>query len=253
MIHIDLSGKVFLVTGSSRGLGAETLAVLCQAGAAGAINYPDDAEGQNRRDAEQVLRRIEAAGGKARLYAADVSDPAQVERMMQKIVADHGWLDGVVNNAGILRDRTVAKMSLQEWQSVIDVNLTGTFYGCKYAAAVLRDGGRIVNMSSISGSAGWFGQGNYAATKAGVVGLTKVLARELAKRRITANAVAPGLVETDMFRQIPQERREQMLGHIPLGRYGQPSDVANAILFLCSSLADYITGQVLHVNGGWYV
>lgn len=253
MIQIDLSGKVFLVTGSSRGLGAETLAVLCQAGATGAINYLDDADGQNGRDAQQWLRQIETAGGKAALYAADVSDAEQVERMMQKIIADHGRLDGVVNNAGILRDRTVAKMSLQEWQSVIDVNLTGTFYVCKYAAAVLSDGGRIVNVSSISGSAGWFGQGNYAATKAGVVGLTKVLARELAKRRITANAIAPGLIETDMFREIPQERREQMLKQIPLARYGQPADVANAILFLCSPLADYITGQVLHINGGWYV
>ena len=253
MIQIDLSGKVFLVTGSSRGLGAETLAVLCQAGATGAINYLDDVEGENRRDAEKVLARIEAAGGEAALYAADVSDATQVEGMMEGIVADHGRLDGVVNNAGILRDRTVAKMSQEEWQAVIDVNLTGTFHGCKYGSAVLSDGGRIVNVSSISGSAGWFGQGNYAATKAGVVGLTKVLARELARRRITANAVAPGLVETEMFQQIPQERREQFLAQIPLSRFGQPVDVANAILFLCSPLSEYVTGQVVHVNGGWYV
>lgn len=253
MIETNLSGKVFLVTGASRGLGAETMLRLCQAGAVGAVNYVADPDEQNRRDAEEVLERITAGGGEARLYQANISDAGQVEEMVGQILADHGRLDGVVNNAGILRDRTVRKMTGEEWQSVIDINLTGTFHVCKYAAEVMVDGGRIVNISSISGVLGPFGQANYAASKAGVIALTKVLSRELARRQITVNAVAPGLIETDMYRQIKEEARQQMLGQIPLGRVGQPTDIANTVLFLCSDLAAYITGQVIHVNGGWYM
>ena len=253
MIEIHLSGKVFLVTGASRGLGAETMLRLCRAGAVGAVNYVADPDERNRRDAEEVLNRITASGGQARLYQADVSDAGQVEEMVGQILADHGRLDGVVNNAGIIRDRTVRKMTSQEWQSIIDINLTGTFHVCKYAAEVMAEGGRIVNISSISGVVGLFGQANYAASKAGVIALTKVLARELARKQITVNAVAPGLIETDMSRQIPEEVQQRMLGQIPLGRVGQPADVADTVLFLCSDLAAYITGQVIHVNGGWYM
>ncbi len=253
MIEIHLSEKVFLVTGASRGLGAETMLRLCQAGAVGAVNYVADPDERNRRDAEEVLKRITASGGRARLYQADVSDAGQVEEMVGQILADHGRLDGIVNNAGIIRDRTARKMTGQEWQSVIDINLTGTFHVCKYAAEVMSEGGRIVNISSISGVLGLFGQANYAASKAGVIALTKVLARELARKQITVNAVAPGLIETDMFRQIPEEAQQRMLGQIPLGRVGQPANVADTVLFLCSDLAAYITGQVIHVNGGWYM
>lgn len=253
MISIDLSGKVFLVTGGSRGLGAKTVSTLAQAGAYGAINYLDDPEGANRKDAEGVLEAIRAAGGEGGLYAANVADSGQVKEMIQAVMAQKGRLDGLVNNAGILRDRTVKKMSEGEWQSVIDVNLTGAFHAAKYAAEVLADDGRIVNLSSISGVIGFFGQANYAAAKGGLISLTKVLARELAKRRITVNAIAPGLIETKMFLEIPAEQREKMLELIPLARFGQPEDIAGAILYLCSSLAKYVTGQVLHVNGGWYV
>jgi 3-oxoacyl-[acyl-carrier protein] reductase len=253
MVNIDLAGKVYLVTGSSRGLGACTAQRLSLAGAAVAINYLADPEGRNRCDAEAVAATIAAAGGKTRLYAANVAQAGEVEAMVKQVAADFGRLDGLVNNAGIIRDRTARKMSPEEWQGVLDVNLSGPFYCAKYASDVMADGGRIVNLSSISGVTGFFGQANYAASKSGVIGLTKVLSRELAKRRITVNAVAPGVVETDMGRAIPEEVRKGMLTQIPLGRFGEPEDIANTILFLCSDLAAYITGQVVHVSGGWYV
>ena len=163
-----------------------------------------------------------------------------------------GAVDVVVNNAGILRDRTVKKMAEDEWQAVIDTNLTGVFHVCQAAAERLADGGRIVNMASISAAIGFFGQANYVAAKSGVVGLTKVLSRELARRGITVNAVAPGVVLTEMGKSIPEEVRAEMLKQIPLERFGEPSDISNAILFLCSDLAAYITGQTIHVNGGWW-
>ena len=253
MMTIDLSGKVFLVTGGSRGLGACTARTLAKAGASVAINYVADERGTNRSDAEGVAAAIEAGGGVARLYAADVSKAAEVEAMVRAVVADLGRLDGLINNAGIIRDRSIRKMTEEEWQSVLAVNLTGPFNCAKYAADVMADGGRIVSLSSISGVTGFFGQANYAASKSGVIGLTKVLARELAKRKITVNAVAPGVVETDMGKSIPEDVRKGMITQIPLGRFGETEDIANTILFLCSDLAAYITGQVIHVSGGWYV
>jgi len=162
-----------------------------------------------------------------------------------------GSLDILVNNAAILRDKTMKRMEIDEWQDVIDTNLTGVFRMCKSAQSAMNDGGRIVNMASISALVGFFGQSNYAASKAGVIALTKVLSKELASRQITVNAVAPGVVLTEMGQSIPEASRHQMLTQIPLGRFGAPGDIANAILFLCSPLADYITGQTLHVNGGW--
>jgi 3-oxoacyl-[acyl-carrier protein] reductase len=158
----------------------------------------------------------------------------------------------VVNNAGITRDRTVQKMSPQEWQQVIDTNLTGVFNVCQQAALRLTDGGRIVSLSSIAAVMGSFGQANYASAKAGVISLTKVLSRELAKRRITVNAVAPGVVLTEMGKSIPDDVQRQMLEQIPLGRFGEPSEVASVVLFLCSDLSSYVTGQTIHVNGGWW-
>jgi 3-oxoacyl-[acyl-carrier protein] reductase len=182
---------------------------------------------------------------------ADVRDPKAVEIMFDRTVDHFGSLHIVVNNAGIIRDRTIKKMSSEEWLAVIDTNLTGTFNVCREAATRLHDGGRIVNLSSISGVTGFFGQSNYAASKAGIIGLTRVLCRELAKHRITVNAVAPGLVLTEMGLAIPHEMRTGMLKSIPLGRFGEPEEIAGVILFLCSDLASYITGQVIHVNGGW--
>jgi 3-oxoacyl-[acyl-carrier protein] reductase len=248
MITIDLSGKTALVTGGGQGLGAGTSAALARAGAAVAINYFSDPEGLNRKRAEETAARLD---GRTILVEADVRDPHAVARMFDETLARFGRLDILVNNAAIIRDRTIKKMSQEEWDSVIATNLTGTFQTCREAAAKLADGGRIVNLASVSGVVGFFGQANYAASKAGVIGLTKVVSKELAKRRITVNAVAPGVVLTEMGKTIPEEVRAEMLKAIPFGRFGEPEEVANAVLFLCSDLAAYITGQVLHVNGGW--
>jgi len=183
---------------------------------------------------------------------ADVSDSQQVDAMMAEIRERFGRLDVVVNNAAVVRDRTVRKMTDEEWRTVIDTDLTGVFNVCRAASAIMADGGRIVNLASISGVVGLFGQANYAAAKAGVMALTKVLARELASRRINVNAVAPGVVLTEMGKTIPEEVRARMLAEIPLKRFGEPEEIAQAILFLASDLASYITGQTIHVNGGWW-
>ena len=248
MTQIDLSGKTAIVTGGGQGLGAATAETLALAGANVAINYFNDSAGINRTRAQEMASRL---GSGAAAVEADVRDGAAVKRMFDQVLDRFGKLDIVVNNAGILRDRTIKKMSSEEWQSVIDTNLTGVFSVCKVATEALVDGGRIVNFSSISGVMGFFGQGNYAAAKAGVIALTKVLSRELAKRKITVNAVAPGVVLTEMGRTIPEEVRAEMLKQVPLGRFAEPQEIANVVLFLCSDLASYITGQVIHANGGW--
>lgn len=250
MISIDLKGKTALVTGAGQGLGAATAEALARAGAKVVVNYFNDADGVNRRRAEQTAAAI---GSAAAAMEADVRDPAALAAMFDAISGRFGSLDIVVNNAAILRDRSVKKMSEEEWRQVIDTDLTGVFNVCRLAAERLAEGGRIVNMSSISAFEGFFGQANYAAAKAGVAALTRVLARELARRRITVNAVAPGVVLTEMGRSIPEEVRAQMLQSIPLGRFGEPSEIAGVILFLCSDLASYLTGQVIHASGGWWV
>lgn len=248
MISLDLSGKTAIVTGGSQGVGAATAALLHRAGANVVVNYFADDQDANRRNAEAV---VAAFGDSGAIAAGDVRSLDDVRRVFDKAVARFGGVDILVNNAGILRDRTIAKMTGDEWQSVIDTNLTGVFHGGKAAVERLRDGGRIVNLASISAILGTFGQANYVAAKAGVIGLTKVLSRELARRNITVNAVAPGVVLTEMGLSIPDAARVQMLPQIPLGRFAEADDVAGAILLLCSDLAAYITGQVLHVNGGW--
>lgn len=249
MLPLDLAGRTALITGGGQGLGLAAAQLLHRAGAAVVINYFDDPDGMNR---PKALAAAEALGPRAHALAADVRHAEQVRDLIRQIIDRVGRLDIVVNNAAIIRDRTVRNMSLDEWQSVIDTNLSGVFHVCQAAAPLMSDGGRIVNMASISGQIGLFGQANYAAAKAGVVGLTKVLSRELASRNITVNAVAPGLALTEMGRSIPESIRATMLAQIPLRRFAEPEEIAQVVLFLCSDLASYVTGQTLHVNGGWW-
>jgi 3-oxoacyl-[acyl-carrier protein] reductase len=249
MIPLSLDGKVAIVTGGSQGLGEATIRKLHAAGSRVVINYFPDSEGINETKANLLAREL---GDKARVAAADVRIPEQVKTMFADTVQAWGGVDIVVNNAAVLRDKTIRKMSDSDWQTVIDTNLTGVFHVCRAAAETLRVDGRIVSLASIAASVGFFGQSNYAAAKAGVEAMTRVLSRELAKKRITVNSVAPGVVLTEMGKSIPEEVRKGMLEQIPLDRFGEPEDIAHAILFLCSPMASYITGQTLHVNGGWY-
>jgi 3-oxoacyl-[acyl-carrier protein] reductase len=251
-IEIDLAGKTALVTGASQGIGAQIARTLHRAGCQLVLNHPDIDNGRTKADAESLAEELcQIRHGSAHVHAADVANPAAVEAMMQSIAANLGRIDILVCNAGILRDRTITKMTLDEWQSVIDVNLSGVFYCCKYGLAILHDGGSIINMGSLSASAGLHGQSNYAAAKSGVQALTRVLSRECARRSIRVNAVAPGLIETAMSAQLSETVRADMHKVIPWRRFGDPQEVANAVLFLCSPLAGYITGHVLEVNGGW--
>ncbi|HEY5895432.1 MAG TPA: 3-oxoacyl-ACP reductase FabG [Chthoniobacterales bacterium] len=245
----DFTGKVALVTGSSRGIGAGILRALGERGARCVVNYVADPDGRNRADAEAVAASLP----NALPVGCDVSDAGQVQTMMSRIQQDCGALDLLVNNAGILRDRTIRKMSEDEWESVLRVNLSGAFHCIQSALPLLRPGGRIVNLASVSGQLGLFGQANYAASKAGLIALTKVAARELARQQITVNAVAPGFIDTEMTRSMPGEVTQRFLAEIPIGRFGSVEDVVNAVLFLCSEDAGYITGQVLNVNGGFFM
>lgn len=248
MININLTGQTALITGASQGLGLCTAKLLHAAGASVAINYFPDEPGHNQRNAEAAVEQL---GERAIAVAADVRSSIDVTRMCDEVVARCGSLDILVNNAAVIRDRTIRKMTDIEWQDVIDTNLTGVFRVCRAAAAVMSQGGRIVSLASISGVVGFYGQVNYSAAKAGVIAITKVLSKELARQQITVNAVAPGVVLTEMGKTIPDEVRNSMLEQIPLRRFGEPEEIANAILFLCSPLASYITGQTIHVNGGW--
>lgn len=249
MIPIDLSSRTAVVTGGGQGLGRATATLLHAAGASVAVTWFQDSDGVNQTRAEETARLL---GERAVAVEGDVRSRASIAAMLDSVTERFGSLDIVVNNAAVLRDRTLRKMDDDEWQSVIDTNLSGVFRVCREASMRLADGGRIVSMASISGFVGFFGQTNYAAAKAGVVGFTKSLSRELASRRITVNAVAPGVALTEMGETIPEVARSEMLKQIPLGRFGTPEEIASAVLFLCSPLADYITGQTLHVNGGWW-
>jgi 3-oxoacyl-[acyl-carrier protein] reductase len=251
MIRYDFTGRTVLVTGSSRGIGAETLEAFARAGANGVIHYFADPDGANRRDAEALADKLRDTGVTLLVADADVRSAESVQALMQRMQAQFGGLDILVNNAGIIRDRTLKKMTLDEWQSVIDTNLTGVFHCVKFAAELLRDGGRIVNIASVAGLVGFPGQTNYSAAKAGIIGMTRVLAKEFARRQITVNAIAPGVVQTAMLGEIRPEVMAEYLKQIPMGRLGKPADIANAVLFLCSEESEYITGQVLPVTGGW--
>ncbi len=249
MRTIELSGKTAIVTGASQGIGRAIAQGLSDAGANVVVNYFEEGHGANRKLAEQVAGSI---GVRAIPAAADVRKPEQLAAMVQQAVTQFGGVDILVNNAGILRDKSFKKMTLDDWNAVIDTNLTGVFNACKAAAEVLRDGGSIVNIASLSAVTGFFGQANYASAKAGVMTLTKVLSKELARRNIRVNAIAPGVVMTEMGESIPEENRKAMLVQVPLSRFAQPSEIADVALFLCSGMSSYVTGQTIHVNGGWW-
>jgi 3-oxoacyl-[acyl-carrier protein] reductase len=248
-VPIDLADKTALVTGSSRGIGAAIARTLHAAGATVILNYVADPAGQNLADATAVTNDL----GGAPIIECDISQPPRVAAMFAQVAKDHGHLDLLVNNAGIIRDRSIRKMTADEFDSVIRVNLAGTFNCIQAAQPLLRPGGRVVNLASVSAALGFFGQANYSASKAGVIALTKVAARELAKQQVTVNAVAPGFVDTDMTRTMPPDVTKAFLEQVPLGRMGTTEDIAGAVLFLCSPLALYVTGQTLHVNGGFHM
>jgi 3-oxoacyl-[acyl-carrier protein] reductase len=252
MIQYNFAGKTVLVTGSSRGIGAAILEGFARANATCLLHYFDDPAGENKRDAEQHAAKLRALNAPVHVFAADVRSADEVGGLMKAIQQTVGGLDVLVNNAGVLRDRTIRKMTIDDWHAVLDTNLDGVFYCCKHALDLLRDGGRIVNMASVAGLFPFHGQSNYAAAKAGVIALTKVLARELARRGITVNAIAPGIVETSMIGGIKPEVRAEYEKQIPLGRFARPEEIANAVLFFSSEESGYITGQVLPVTGGWY-
>ena len=242
-----LDGKTALVTGASRGIGRAIALRLAAEGANIAINYAG-----NTAKAEETKAAIEAAGGKAALFQADVSDSAQVEQMIASVLETFGSLDILVNNAGITRDGLLMRMKEEDFDAVLDTNLKGIFHVTKAVTKIMmkQRSGRIVNMASVVGIIGNAGQTNYAAAKAGVIGFTKSAARELAARGITVNAVAPGFIATDMTAAMSEKAKEATLAAIPLRRMGTPEDVANAVLFLVSDQAAYITGQVVKVDGG---
>ena len=250
MISIDFSFKTALITGASQGIGAEMARTFHRAGAKVILNHPGLPN--TTADAELLAAELNSARrGSAVAIAADVSKAEEVQTMMGRVKTEHDGIDYLINNAAIIRDRTLAKMSQEEWDSVMGVNLDGVFLCSKFALEIMRDGGAIVSFGSIAAIQGFFGQANYAAAKAGVQAMMRVLSRECARRNIRANAVAPGVIDTSMAATIPENVRQEMMKNVPLGRFGEPAEVANVVLFLCSPLASYVTGQTIEINGGW--
>lgn len=242
-----LTGKIALVTGAGRGIGRQIAKTLAGAGAYVYVNYCG-----SREQAEEAVKEIEEAGGRAQGIRCDVADFEAVERMLKQIMEEQGRLDILVNNAGITKDNLLMKMSEEEFDRVLATNLKGAFHTIRHASRhfIKQRSGKIVNISSVSGVLGNAGQANYSASKAGIIGLTKSAARELAVRGINVNAVAPGYIDTEMTACLSDAVKERTLSQIPLGRTGSTTDIANAVLFLVSEQAAYITGQVLSVDGG---
>lgn len=240
-------GKIALVTGASRGIGREIAIQLAAKGAYVIVNYAGSKEA-----AELVVKEITEAGGQASTYQCSVNDFSAVKDMVDYIVKEHGSIDIIVNNAGITKDNLLLRMSETEFDDVIDVNLKGTFNVCKHAIRYMlkKREGRIINIASVVGITGNTGQANYCAAKAGIIGLTKSIAREVAAKGVTVNAVAPGYIQTDMTNVLSEKAKQELLDSLPMKRIGTPVDIANAVCFLASDNASYITGHVLDVNGG---
>lgn len=247
---MKLKGRIALVTGGSRGIGKAIGLALAYEGAKVAINYQS-----NEGAAAHTAMLIEKIGSAACICKADISSHAEAVRMREEITAHLGVVDILVNNAGIVSDKSFLKMTRESWRKVLSVNLDGVFNCTKvFLDGMLeRHWGRIVNITSVVGQIGNFGQANYAASKAGVMAMTKTLAKELAHSGITVNAVAPGFVETEMVETMPEKAKERIVAQVPMGRFGRPDEVAGAVVFLVSSDGDYITGHELSVNGGLFV
>jgi 3-oxoacyl-[acyl-carrier protein] reductase len=245
----SLEGRVALVTGSAQGIGRATALTLAEAGASIVLaDIP-------RPKLDETLEEFQNLGYKVLKCIVDVTDPVTVQRMMEEIIAAWGKIDILVNNAGITKDNLVMRMKSEDWEAVLKVNLTGAFFCIRAAlpSMVKQRYGRIINIASVVAQVGNVGQANYIASKAGIIGLTKAVAAEVARRNITVNAVAPGFIATAMTEGLPAEIKEKMLGVIPLGRMGTDREVANGVLFLASEEAGYITGHVLNINGGMYM
>ncbi len=247
MIQVDLHGRVAIVTGGSRGIGRATAIQLAACGAKVAVNYNRHVEA-----AQAVLAHIQGLGGEAIAVQGDVADMKAVQSLVETVLSSFGRVDILVNNAGITRDTLLMRMSEEDWDVVLNTNLKGAFNCIKSVTKTMvkQRYGRIINVTSVSGVAGNAGQANYSAAKAGMIGLTKAAAKELASRNITVNAVAPGFIETDITADLSEELKKSILAMTPVGRWGKPEDVAYAVTFLASQEAGFITGHVLAVDGG---